>query len=145
MSDNTYSNGDGGERTGGPAGPASTDVGTSLSPSVAFTLLADERDRFALYVLAAQEVSVPVDDLVTRVTALENETKPASVTQKMERRTRTRLCHSTLPKLTSYRIATRDADAVELTDRGEQLQPYLEFSKDRERRYVQALLEQHDE
>lgn len=144
MSNNSYSNGNGGERTGGPAGSASIG-GATLSPSVAFSLLADERDRFALYVLAARDGAIPVDELVTRVTALENETKPASVTQKMERRTRTRLCHSTIPKLTSYRIAIGDADTVALTDRGDQLEPYLEFAKERERQYVQTLLEQYGE
>lgn len=144
MSNNAYSNGGGNERPEGPPGAAAAGVEPTLSPSVAFNLLADERDRFALYLLADRGGPVPVDELANHVAALENETKPASVTRKMERRTRARLFHSTVPKLTSYRVAatTSDTDAVTLTDRGEQLEPYLEFAKERERPYVQTLLEQ---
>lgn len=116
-----------------------------LTPSVVFGILADKSNRFVLYLLENRGGTVALEELATAVAAWENDTVPSLITNEMEKRVRSRLYHATVPKLSEYGIVSYDADteAVTLTDLGEQLEPYLEFAKQRERDDVEDFLEEN--
>lgn len=116
-----------------------------LSPSAIFGILADKQDRFVLYLLTERGGTIPLDELAIVVAAWENDTRSELITKEMEHRVHTRLHHSSIPKLVEYGLVTttQDSDAVTLTERGEQLDAYLEFAKEQERQDVQQFLEQN--
>ncbi|RKD85237.1 DUF7344 domain-containing protein [Halopiger aswanensis] len=115
-----------------------------LSPSIVFGILADKQDRFVLYLLKERGGTIALDELATAVAAWENETRPELITKEMEDRMQTQLYHASIPKLAEYGlVVTQESEAVTLTERGEQLDEYLEFAKERERRDVQQFLAQN--
>ncbi|EMA41172.1 DUF7344 domain-containing protein [Halobiforma nitratireducens] len=124
-----------------PDADAGEDV--TLTPGVVFGLLADRRDRFLLYLLYERGGTVPLSELTAQLTAWENETTSDLLTEEMKRHTRTSLVHASLPKLADYDLVTFNADtgAVTLTERGEWLEPYLEFAKEQESDDVDEFLD----
>jgi len=125
-----------------PSGQAErTDV--PLTPSVIFGLLADKRPRFLLYVLHERGGTMTLNELATHLAAIENDTTSELLTTEMEERVRAQLHHADVPKLAERGLVTYDGDsgAVTLTDAGEELEPYLEFARERERDDVSAFLD----
>ncbi|APW96404.1 hypothetical protein CHINAEXTREME_00890 [Halobiforma lacisalsi AJ5] len=115
----------------------------SLTPGVVFGLLANRRDRFLLYLLYERGGTVALSELTTYLAVWEHETTADLLTAEMKRHTRTSLTHASLPKLADYDLITfdRDSGAITLTERGERLEPYLEFAKEQEDEDVESFLE----
>lgn len=113
-------------------------------PGDAFDLLADDRVRYALYLLRAFGGTTGLDELATGLAAREEGVEPGAVDDDARHRVETDLYHSEVPKLTDRGVVDFDADtaAVTLTDCGERLAPYLEFARERERADVDAFVEQ---
>ncbi len=111
-----------------------------LTPTVAFRILANERRRFVLYLLVDRGGTVPVEELAALVGGYHAEQNPERGLPSPAHR---RLYHNHLPRLAEHGIVdyVRDDEAVTLTDRGEQLEPYLAFAREREHEDVDAVLE----
>lgn len=116
----------------------------SLTPSVVFGILADKRERFILHLLEARGGTISVEELATRIAAWEQDTTRELLTNEMEERVRQTLHHADLPKLASYDLITYDPEtgAVTPTERANQLEPYLEFVRSREREDLLAFIDQ---
>lgn len=119
-----------------------SDVEMPLTPSLAFGLLSSKRDRFLLYLLYERGGTIPLTAITEQLGAVENETSADLLTEDMKGRIRTSLEHATLPKLVQHDLVTydREAKAVTLSRRGEELEPYLEFAKGREQEDVRTFL-----
>ena len=111
-----------------------------LTPTVAFRILANEQRRFVLYLLAERGGTAPLDELAALVSGYGAD---SSTEQGLPCVAHRRLYHNHLPRLAEHGLVEydRDDEAVTLTDRGEQLQPYLAFARERESRDVDGMLE----
>lgn len=127
----------------GPPTDSSESGGGELGPSDVFELLADDRDRFVLYLLADRGGTIAIDELARMTAAWEYGKKPDEVSRETKRRVARRLHHVCLPRLADHGVVTRidDPDAVTLSADGESLEPYLDFAMDQERRDVDCYLE----
>lgn len=117
-----------------------TDEG-ELRPSVAFRILADVHRRFVCYLLVERGGTIPVDELAAHVAG--TDPGPGESLQGLPSRAHRRLYHNHLPRLAEHGVVDydREAEAVSLTDLGEQLEPYLELAREQEREAVEAFLE----
>lgn len=122
--------------------PDSEETEMPLTPSIAFGLLSARRDRFLLYLLYERGGTIPLTEVTEQLAALENETSTDLLMEDLKTRVRTSLEHATLPKLVEHDLVTyeRESEAVTLSPRGEQLEPYLEFAKEREHEEVRTFL-----
>ena len=102
---------------------------TDISSSVVFGILADERERYVLYYLDAHDGQGRLEQIAEQVAAWQNRTTVELATNEMQNRVRAGLYHADLPKLADY---DEESGNVTLTALGDQLSPYLEFSKQTE-------------
>lgn len=111
---------------------------TPPDPGEVFDLLANERDRFLLYLLSARDRPVGIPEVAERTAAWTDATTPTQVGPDQRRRTRQQLHHVTVPRLADHGFVTvtDDPPAVSLTADGRRLRPYVEFARARERREV---------
>lgn len=107
---------------------------TDISSSVVFGILADERQRYVLYYLDAHDGQGRLEEIAERVAAWQHRTTVELTTTEMHNRVRAGLYHADLPKLADYGLVDYDeaSGSVTLTELGDQLSPYLEFSKQTE-------------
>lgn len=107
---------------------------TDISSSVVFGILADERERYTLYYLDAHDGQGRLEQIAEQVAAWQNRTTVELATNEMQNRVRAGLYHADLPKLADYGLVDYDEESghVTLTELGDQLSPYLEFSKQTE-------------
>jgi len=108
--------------------------GDTLSPSMIFGLLADERQRFALYYLQEHDGQGTLEDIATHVAAWENNTTVELTTTEMKNRVYAGFYHADLPKLSDYNVIDYDVESghVRLTGEIDELETYLEFAKEAE-------------
>jgi DNA-binding transcriptional ArsR family regulator len=91
-----------------------------------FHILRNQRRRFALHHLKRQDEPVDVGELATQVAAWENEVSTDEVTSKQRRRVYNALQQTHVPELEETAVVEVDRREVELTDRAEELDIYLE-------------------
>lgn len=91
-----------------------------------FHILRNQRRRFALHHLKHRENAVDVGDLATQIAAWENEVSVEQVTSKQRRRVYNALQQTHVPELEETGLVEVDRREVELTDRVEELDIYLE-------------------
>lgn len=115
---------------------------TPLEPGEVYELLANEYDRFVLYLLADRDRPIRLESIAKLAAAWATETPPALVRPEARRRARQRLHHGSIPRLEAHGVATvlGDPPRVVLTGDGAHLDPYLEFARARERRNVDSYL-----
>jgi DNA-binding transcriptional ArsR family regulator len=99
-----------------------------LSQDALFSLLSNPRRRFILQYLNRTEESIRLQELATEVAAWENETEPAELTDKQEKRLYVSLYQTHIPKLEEAGIVDYDGDTgeIRLTDRGTDINRYLD-------------------
>jgi len=99
-----------------------------LSKDDIFTVLSNERRRFVLRYLKDHEGVAEIRDLAQQVAAWENDVPVEQLNYKQRKRVYTSLHQTHLPKLDDCGIVEYDRDrkTVELTDRIETLDIYLE-------------------
>ena len=91
-----------------------------------FHILRNQRRRFALHHLKHEAESVDVGDLATQVAAWENEVSVEEVTSKQRRRVYNALQQTHVPELEDTGVVEVERREVELTDRADELDIYLE-------------------
>jgi DNA-binding transcriptional ArsR family regulator len=99
-----------------------------LSKDDIFTVLSNERRRFVLRYLKDHEGAAEIRDLAQQVAAWENDVSVQELNYRQRKRVYTSLHQTHLPKLDDTGIVEYDRDrkTVELTDRIETLDIYLE-------------------
>ena len=112
---------DGEQSTG--AEPTETD---GIDRDELFHILRNERRRFALHHLKHEAESVDVGELATQVAAWENEVPVEEVTSKQRRRVYNALQQTHVPELEETGVVDVERREVQLTDRAEKLDIYLE-------------------
>ena len=115
------------------------------APGVVFGLFTEKRTRFLLYLLYDRGGTIPIDEVAERLASWEGDAAVDDLpTETVERIQRT-LHHASLPKLADHGFLTyeHETGAVTLTDRGDRLEPYLEFAREREPEPVEAFLERN--
>ena len=102
-----------------------------LSPSVVFGLLADERRRYVLYYLDAQDGQAEFPALAKHVAARENETSVELLTEDVTERVATRLYHTDLPKLADHGLIEDESQrgTITLTETAAQVAHYVDFAR----------------
>jgi DNA-binding transcriptional ArsR family regulator len=91
-----------------------------------FHILRNQRRRFALHHLKHNDDPVDVGTLATQVAAWENEVSVEEVTSVERRRVYNALQQTHIPELEETGVVAVDRRDVELTDRAEELDIYLE-------------------
>ena len=91
-----------------------------------FHILRNRRRRFALHHLKHHEGSVDVGDLATQVAAWENEVSVEEVTSKQRRRVYNALQQTHVPELAETGVVEVERREIELTERADELDIYLE-------------------
>ena len=104
--------------------------GDSPDKEEIFEVLSNERRRHVLgYLQQHENGSAELSELVTQVTALENDVPPEQVRSDERKSVYVGLRQTHLPKMDEYNIVEYDRDrgTVELTGAAEQARMYLEF------------------
>ena len=83
--------------------------GSRLPEEVIEDILAADRRRIALEILAERDQPVVIDDLATAVRARELETDPTSISKTERRAVRDEFFAKHLPKLTATTVVTYDS------------------------------------
>jgi DNA-binding transcriptional ArsR family regulator len=91
-----------------------------------FHILRNRRRRFALHLLKHESSSVDVGELATQVAAWENDVSVEAVSSKQRRRVYNALQQTHVPKLEAAGVVEVERREVELTDRADELDIYLE-------------------
>jgi len=97
------------------------------SPDDLFHILQNHRRRFAIHYLKQTQESVDVGDLATQIAAWENGIAPDAVTSKQRRRVYNALQQTHLAKLADSGLVEVNRRDVDLTERGEQVEVYMEI------------------
>jgi len=115
-----------GERSNGIESEITTE---RLSRSSVFTLLDNDRRRYALFHLLASDGDGPltIGSMAERIAAWENEISVGEVTSRERKLVYNSLQQSHLPKLAEFGVVEYDADrgTVELTEQGRVLEEFL--------------------
>lgn len=114
--------------------------------SVAFEFLTDRYDRFLLYFLMNRDDPATIGEITDQIVVWGTQTSKDQFDRESKSQISTKLYHSTIPKLAEHDLATfhREDRSVKLTDAGKQLEPYLEFAKDREPEPVQQAIQRNE-
>jgi len=91
-----------------------------------FHVLRNRRRRFALHHLKREDEPVDVGALATQVAAWENEVSPEEVTSTQRRRVYNALQQTHVPELDDTGLVEVDRREVELTERADRVDIYLE-------------------
>lgn len=91
-----------------------------------FHVLRNQRRRFAIHHLKRADEPVDVGELATQVAAWENEVSPEAVTSTQRRRVYNALQQTHIPELDDTGLVDVERRDVELTERADQLDIYLE-------------------
>lgn len=104
---------------------------SSLSPSVIFGLLADERRRYVLYYLDAHDGQAEFTALAKHVAARENDTSVELLTEDVTDPVSTRLYHADLPKLADHGLIEDEFQqgTITLTETAAQVAHYVDFAR----------------
>lgn len=97
-----------------------------MDPSRTFELLSNHRRRYAWHHCKQVESQVPLGDLAEQVAAWENEKRVAEITSAERKRVYTSLQQTHLPKLDDAGIVRFEDGAVELGDRADELEVYVD-------------------
>lgn len=100
---------------------------SQISADIAFTILKNQRRRFALHYLKEQSRPVKLSELAEQVAAWEEDTTVDSLPSKKRKSVYTSLYQSHLPKLADAGVIdyNRDRGVVALTESAPQLEDYL--------------------
>jgi len=100
----------------------------SLSQDTVFELLSSPRRRFILYYLRRHGGESTIDELTTEIAAWENDLAPEELSRQDEKRVYVSLYQTHIPKFEDEGVINYDSEEgiVQLTDRAEELDPYLE-------------------
>jgi hypothetical protein len=104
----------------------------ALSKDTVFSLLSNQRRRYAIHYLHRTAEPASLRDLTEQVAAWENGVTVDDLEYKQRKRVYTSLHQTHLPKLVEAGVVEydRDEDTVELTDRAAVLDAYLELEDD---------------
>jgi DNA-binding transcriptional ArsR family regulator len=112
------------------ASPETASAGAAESGSIdrdeLFHILRNQRRRFALHHLKHRDESVDVGNLATQVAAWENEISVEEVTSKQRRRVYNALQQTHVPELEESGVVEVERREIELTERADELDIYLE-------------------
>jgi hypothetical protein len=127
---------DSAERGDGETGAGATESRGSESRDIdrdeLFHLLRNQRRRFALHHLKRRDEPVDVGDLATQVAAWENDVPVEEVSSRQRRRVYNAFQQTHVPRLEESGVVRTDRREVELTDRADELDIYLEVVPGRE-------------
>lgn len=104
----------------------------SIERDELFHILRNKRRRFALHHLKHGDEAVDVGDLATQIAAWENEREVEEVTSKQRRRVYNALQQTHVPELEEAGIIEVDRREIELTEKSEELDIYLEVVSGRD-------------
>lgn len=96
------------------------------SPDDLFHVLQNHRRRFAIHYLKHADEAIDVGELATQIAAWENGVAADAVTSKQRRRVYNSLQQTHLSKLADSGLIEVDRRNVDLTERGEQVDVYME-------------------
>lgn len=105
---------------------ATEDASESIDRDDLFHILRNRRRRFALHYLKRHDGVTDLGDLATQVAAWENEIPVDEVTSDQRRRVYNALQQTHVPELKDTGIVEVDRHEIELTDRIEEFDIYLE-------------------
>ncbi|WP_254832799.1 DUF7344 domain-containing protein [Haloglomus salinum] len=105
-----------------------------IAPEVVFEVLSNERRRYVLHHLKAEDERVTVRDLSEQVAAWENDIEIAAVTPKERKRVYTALHQTHLPKMAEVGVIDYDRDrgTLSLTESVGAFDIYLEIVPERD-------------
>lgn len=108
--------------------------GSSISEDVLFSVLANQRRRFAVHILKRRDDPVELGTLATQIAAWEQDTDPVQVTGTERKRVYTALQQSHLPTMDDAGIVSFDKDRglIEPTPALQDIEMYLDVVKGRE-------------
>jgi hypothetical protein len=111
-----------------------TDAPGTIAPETVFDVLSNERRRYVIHHLKAEDERVTVRDLSEQVAAWENDIERARVTPKERKRVYTALHQTHLPKMDEAGVIDYDRDrgTLELTEAIEAFDIYLEIVPERD-------------
>jgi DNA-binding transcriptional ArsR family regulator len=111
---------------GGPGADDAEEGDGEVGRDELFHILRNQRRRFALHHLKHHDGPVDVGDLATQIAAWENEVTVGEVSSDQRRRVYNALQQTHVPGLEEAGVVDVDRREVELTDRAEKLDIYLE-------------------
>ena len=117
------------QQTGGiepEASAGETDEEEAPSRDELFHVLRNQRRRFAIHHLKREDDPVDVGELATQVAAWENEVTTEEVTSTQRRRVYNALQQTHIPELDDTGLVEVERRDVELTERAQELDIYLE-------------------
>lgn len=118
-------------------------TGESPTPGEVFGVLANDRQRFVLYLLEYRGGTVSIDELAGALAAWNDEAAPPGLASTRPDDVLTHLYHVDLPGLSGSDLVAYDRQdgAVTLTREVDALGPFLEFSKELEPAAVDSFLQ----